>query len=112
MAVVRVDTYGHGADPVARAALDAGAHWLGVAHVSEALQLRTTIAEARILAWLHTPAIDFAAALIASIDLACSGWELGRLGRRVRRIRPRVRCSGFRRGRRPDPLGRPRRWWV
>ena len=92
MAVVKADTYGHGAGPVARAALDAGAHWLGVAHVSEALQLRTTIAEAHILAWLHTPATDFAATLIASIDLACSGWKLGEIARAARatRISPRI----------------------
>lgn len=62
MAVVKADTYVT-VPARSRAALDAGAHWLGVAHVSEALQLRTTIAEARILAWLHTPATDFAAAL-------------------------------------------------
>ena len=30
MAVVKADGYGHGAVPVARAALDAGAQWLGV----------------------------------------------------------------------------------
>ncbi|MCC5784279.1 alanine racemase, partial [Kocuria sp. CCUG 69068] len=37
MAVVKADAYGHGAVPVARAALEAGAHALGVAHVGEAL---------------------------------------------------------------------------
>jgi alanine racemase len=40
MAVVKADGYGHGAVPVARAALDAGAAWLGVALVEEALALR------------------------------------------------------------------------
>ena len=39
-AVVKADGYGHGAVPVARAALDAGATWLGVALPSEGAQLR------------------------------------------------------------------------
>lgn len=40
MAVIKADAYGHGAVPVARAALAAGAEWLGVALVEEALVLR------------------------------------------------------------------------
>ncbi len=40
MAVVKADGYGHGAIPVARAALDAGATWLGVATVGEGARLR------------------------------------------------------------------------
>ena len=40
MAVVKADAYGHGAVPVARAAAAAGARWLGVALVEEALDLR------------------------------------------------------------------------
>jgi alanine racemase len=76
MAVVKADGYGHGMVPVARAALEAGAAWLGVAHISEALALREAGIEAPILAWLHTPASDFAAALAAGIDVAASGWEL------------------------------------
>lgn len=79
MAVVKADAYGHGAESVANAALEAGAHWLGVAHVSEALTLRTTVVGPQILAWLHTPSTDFAAALTADIDLACSGWELAEI---------------------------------
>jgi alanine racemase len=76
MAVVKADGYGHGMVPVARAALQAGAAWLGVAHISEALQLREAGIEAPILAWLHTPSSDFSAALAAGIDVAASGWEL------------------------------------
>jgi len=38
-AVVKADGYGHGAVPVARAALDAGATWLAVAQVPEAAPL-------------------------------------------------------------------------
>jgi alanine racemase len=40
MAVVKADAYGHGAVPVGRATLEAGAAWLGVALVEEALELR------------------------------------------------------------------------
>ncbi|NVM96471.1 alanine racemase [Arthrobacter wenxiniae] len=76
MAVVKADAYGHGMLPVARTALAAGADWLGTAHVSEALQLRAAGIEAPLLAWLHTPSTDFAAAVAAGIDLGCSGWEL------------------------------------
>src|SRR3954466_6910310 len=41
MAVVKADGYGHGMLPCARACVDAGADWLGVAFVEEALALRT-----------------------------------------------------------------------
>ena len=40
MAVVKADAYGHGAAPVARTALAAGATWLGVAVPEEAVVLR------------------------------------------------------------------------
>jgi alanine racemase len=40
MAVVKSNAYGHGLVPVARAAVAAGATWLGVANVAEAVALR------------------------------------------------------------------------
>lgn len=40
MAVVKADAYGHGLGPVARTCLRAGASWLGVAQLAEALHLR------------------------------------------------------------------------
>ncbi|HZT43126.1 MAG TPA: alanine racemase [Chthonomonadaceae bacterium] len=40
MAVVKADAYGHGLVPVARAALEAGAAWLGAATVAEGVALR------------------------------------------------------------------------
>lgn len=40
MAVVKADGYGHGAVPVAHAAIAAGAQWVGVATVDEGLALR------------------------------------------------------------------------
>ena len=39
-AVVKADAYGHGAAPVSRAAVEAGADWLAVALVEEGVQLR------------------------------------------------------------------------
>ncbi len=79
MAVVKADAYGHGAVPVARAALEAGAGWLGVAHISEALALRAAGIEAPMLAWLHTAESNFGAAVAAGVDIGCSGWELERI---------------------------------
>ena len=46
---VKADAYGHGVYPVSRAALAAGADWLGVSHVKEALELRGFLPEVPIL---------------------------------------------------------------
>jgi alanine racemase len=56
MAVVKADGYGHGAVPVARAALEGGAAWLGVALVEEGLELRAAGIEAPILVLAEAPA--------------------------------------------------------
>jgi alanine racemase len=72
MAVVKADAYGHGALPVARAAVEAGADWLGVADVDEALALRGAGVTAPILAWLHAASTDFAPAVAAGVDLGVS----------------------------------------
>lgn len=72
MAVVKANAYGHGAIEVARAAVDAGAEWLGVADLDEALALRSAGIEAPILAWLHAASTDFARAAAAGIDLGVS----------------------------------------
>ncbi|WP_078429414.1 alanine racemase [Alkalihalobacterium alkalinitrilicum] len=49
MAVVKADGYGHGAIPVAETALEAGASYLAVAILDEALQLRAAHIQAPIL---------------------------------------------------------------
>jgi alanine racemase len=72
MAVVKANGYGHGAVPVARAALAGGADWLGVADIDEALELRRAGIDAPLLAWLHGPSPDFTAAIAADIDLGLS----------------------------------------
>lgn len=75
LAVVKADGYGHGALTAARAALDGGASWLGVADPEEALALRRAGVEAPLLAWLlHTDA-DFGPSAVAGIDLGVSSEE-------------------------------------
>jgi alanine racemase len=69
MAVVKADGYGHGLVPAARAAVQGGATWLGVAFVEEALALRAAGLDGPVLAWLTTPGEDLAAAIAAGIDL-------------------------------------------
>ncbi len=72
MAVVKANAYGHGALGVAQAAVDAGADWLGVADLDEALALRSAGIEAPVLAWLHGAETDFTPAVEARIDLGVS----------------------------------------
>ena len=79
LATVKANAYGHGFLPVARAALDGGADWLGVAQLAEAFTLRRGLdeagiarADAPILAWISTSSSDFAAAIEADIDLSVS----------------------------------------
>lgn len=77
MAVVKADGYGHGLVPTARAALQGGAGWLGVAQLSEALQLRAAGIDVPLLSWLHVPGDAFAAAVAAGVDLSvAAGWAL------------------------------------
>ncbi|MEV2230781.1 alanine racemase [Streptomyces phaeochromogenes] len=77
MAVVKSDAYGHGALPCARAALDAGATWLGTATPEEALALRAAGLDGRIMCWLWVPGGPWRAAVEADLDLGISGvWAL------------------------------------
>ena len=85
MAVVKADGYGHGMAESARAARDAGAEWLGVATIDEALALRAAGDTGRVLCWLTVPGEDFAAAIEADVDVTVySEAELGE----SRRARP------------------------
>lgn len=72
IAVVKADGYGHGAVRSARAALEGGATRLGVSDIDEALALRRAGIDAPILAWLHAPGADFAAAAARGIELGIS----------------------------------------
>jgi alanine racemase len=70
MAVVKANAYGHGAAPVARAAAEAGAAWLGVARPDEALALRAEGLRAPILVLGYTPPELAHAAIWQELTLA------------------------------------------
>ena len=91
MAVVKSDAYGHGAVPCARAAVEAGATWLGTATPEEALALRARPGspDGRIMCWLWTP------------GRALAGGDRGR----PRRVRERD-VGAARRSPRRGPCGR------
>ena len=72
MAVVKADAYGHGLLGVGLSAEKAGADWLGVALLEEAIKLRTHGVRIPILAWLVTPGSDFKSAVDHDIDVAVS----------------------------------------
>lgn len=97
MAVVKADAYGHGLGPVALTCLRAGATWLGVAQLAEALHLRGLLdasgvarplpgrdpdpGHPRLLCWLApvlsperaaVPGSPLRAALEADLDLSAS----------------------------------------
>jgi alanine racemase len=69
MAVVKADGYGHGLVPSARAAVQGGAAWLGVAFLEEALAVRAAGIEVPMLAWLTAPGEDLTPAVAAGVDL-------------------------------------------
>src|SRR3954466_14528072 len=76
MAVVKSDAYGHGAVPCARAAVAAGATWLGTATPEEALDLRARAGlpdGVRIMCWLWTPGGPWREAVEAGLDVSLSG---------------------------------------
>jgi alanine racemase len=72
MAVVKGDGYGHGMVPAARAALDAGATWLGACTLGEALELRAAGITAPVLAWLLTPGLPLHEGVGADVDLSAA----------------------------------------
>ncbi|WLW52849.1 alanine racemase [Streptomyces sp. YU58] len=77
MAVVKSDAYGHGAVRCARAAVEAGAGWLGTATPEEALALRAAGLTGRIMCWLWTPGGPWREAIEADLDVGVSGmWAL------------------------------------
>jgi alanine racemase len=70
LAVVKADAYGHGLVEVAKASESAGAAWLGVALLEEAITLRKNGIKAPVLAWLIPPGSDFQSAVDLDIDVA------------------------------------------
>ncbi len=68
-AIVKADGYGHGAVPVARVALAAGAGWLAVATAGEAAQLRAAGIDARIVVMGALSTEELPLALEAGADV-------------------------------------------
>jgi alanine racemase len=89
MAVVKADGYGHGALPCARAAVEAGATWLGTATPEEALALRAGGGlpdDLRIMCWLWTPGGPWQQAIEADLDVSVSAmWALTEVTAAARR---------------------------
>jgi len=71
-AVVKADGYGHGAVDVSKAALEAGAAALCVATLSEALQLRTALRNARIVVLGPIPESEIGEAHAARLELVAA----------------------------------------
>ncbi|HET6627502.1 MAG TPA: alanine racemase [Nocardioidaceae bacterium] len=110
MTVVKADGYGHGMVPVARAARDGGADWLGAATMEEALALRTSGDTGRILTWLTVPGEDYRGAVEADIDVtAYTVAELDEITAAARAVRATARVqlkvdTGLNRGGSTDAL--------
>jgi alanine racemase len=108
MVVVKADGYGHGILEAAGAARAAGAPWLGVATVDEAVRLREAGDVGRILCWLNVPSEDWAAAVERDIDVtAYSVAELDEIRAAVASTPARVQLkidTGLSRGGAPAEL--------
>ncbi len=114
MAVVKADAYGHGAQAVARVALEHGASWLGVARLHEALALRRTGIEAPILVFGATAAEEAEVLAAREIRQAVGTLEAARAlsavasARGVRvRVHVKIDTGMGRLGFVPDRLSRP-----
>ena len=80
MVIVKADGYGHGMLECAREARTAGAEWLGVATLTEALQLREAGDTGPLLAWLYGVDEDLAPLVAADVDLSAQSVDqIGRL---------------------------------
>jgi alanine racemase len=88
MAVVKANGYGHGAVQAAHAAVRGGADWLGVVHVTEALELRRAGIDVPLLCLMGIGSADHAAAVAAGVDLSAGSADL------VRRIAAAARSAG------------------
>jgi alanine racemase len=85
MAVVKANAYGHGSVPVARAALRAGAAWLGVARLEEALELREARIKAPILVMGFTPSERVSDAISQGVSITV--WDHAQVDFAVRAAR-------------------------
>jgi alanine racemase len=86
-AVVKANGYGHGAVQAARAALDAGSTWLGVAAVAEAEELRAARLTAPVLIFGALTGAELQRAVAAGADVVA--WSAPFLAE-ARRLKARV----------------------
>ncbi|GAA3110347.1 alanine racemase [Streptomyces rectiviolaceus] len=87
MAVVKADAYGHGMVPCARAAVEAGATWVGAATPEEALALRAAGIQGRLMCWLWTPGGPWREGVEADLDMSVSGlWALREVSAAARAV--------------------------
>ncbi|MGW0909748.1 alanine racemase [Streptomyces sp. NPDC002853] len=87
MAVVKADAYGHGMVPCARAAVEAGATWVGTATPEEALALRAAGIEGRLMCWLWTPGGPWREGIEADLDMSVSDlWALREVSAAARSV--------------------------
>ncbi|MGW0840264.1 alanine racemase [Streptomyces sp. NPDC002787] len=94
MAVVKSDAYGHGAVRCARAAVEAGATWLGTAMPEEALALRAAGLSGRLMCWLWSPGGPWREAVEADLDVSVSGmWALEEVTDAARAVGVRARVQ-------------------
>ena len=86
LGVVKADAYGHGRAECARAMIAAGADYVGVAQLAEALELRRELGPAaRILTWIYAPGAPLDAALRADLELSVGApWAIDELAAAAR----------------------------
>jgi alanine racemase len=79
MAIVKANGYGHGAIETARAAVEAGAEWCGVARFEEAMALRKAGLDCHLLVMGYTPPACLEEAIAEKISLTIYDLALGEL---------------------------------
>ncbi|MGO1665350.1 alanine racemase [Flaviflexus sp.] len=76
-AIVKANGYGHGLHEVGAALADEGVDYLGVAQLSEALELRRTVPDTPILTWIYGTGASLAAAILSNLDISIGArWAL------------------------------------
>jgi alanine racemase len=78
MAVVKANAYGHGLEPVARAALESGAAWLAVNRLGEGMALRRAGIDAPILVMGYTPTAGATTAVAHDLRLTVTSLPLAK----------------------------------
>lgn len=111
MAVVKANAYGHGMLPAARAALEGGATWLGVARIEEAESLREAINQVPILVMGYTPGDRLQSSIQKEISITIWSYEqlqevssAERIPRKRVRIHLKVDTGMSRLGVQPDQV--------